>query len=128
MKFLGRDAIRASGGESNFKYLPAEPGTDPQIDLIVHSTYKLSTWGGLPLEETGITDKVDYLSGQKKNKHQNYLVSSSIKTINVSPEIFELPKNYAKATSLREVVSGNGSRQESEDAQQLFDIGKKKPN
>lgn len=99
----------------------------PEIDLILHSTYKLSTWGGLPLEEIGHTDNVDPIFRQKENTYPVYLKTSAIKSVCVSPEIFEMPKDLTRAKSLREVISGAGSREESVDAQELFDTGKSKP-
>jgi hypothetical protein len=123
--FLGRKAMSANGNGHAYKYLPAEKGTPTQIDLIIHSTYKLSTWGGLPLEETGVSNTYDHFFGQKKNHHQVYLQTSAIKTVSVSPDFFDMPKNFIRAKSLREVISGEESRAESVDAQELFNIGKK---
>jgi high-affinity nickel-transport protein len=124
MKFLGYSAIRMTKPGHCVKYLPLEKGTAQQVEQIVHATYKLSTCGGLPVEDIGTSGTRDFISGQGKSHREVYLSTSSIKPVKVSSDIFTLPKNYTLAKSVREVMSGSNSRKESVDAQELFETGR----
>ena len=62
--------------------------------------------------------------GEEKEQCTKYLDTSAIRAVKVAPEIFDMPANYKRATSLREVVAGSDTREESVDAQELFNSGR----
>jgi hypothetical protein len=127
IKLFGRPAVRVTGRGRCLKYLPLDKETAQQVEVVIYSTYKLPTSGGLPVEVTGTGDHVDWVSGSNdRGRHEIYLSTSAISTVNVSSDIFDLPKNYTKARSIREVVAGSNTREESVDAQELFEMGRNK--
>jgi hypothetical protein len=127
VNFLGHPAIRVTTFDRTVKYLPLDKETAQQVELVIYSTYKLYTCGGLPVEVIGTGETRDFISGvNNKGRRTTYLKTSTISSVNVSPEFFVVPKNYTKEKSVREVMAGADTRKESVDAQDLFETGRNK--
>lgn len=117
--FNGYKAIRLTGARRTFKYLPLSSvlNADPQVEIATYAAYKMPTGGGIPLSFAEISLESDFLStANTAGSRQEYMSTSKIEAIEVSPGIFTMPKNYKKAQSVRAVVSGETSRKQSEEA------------
>jgi hypothetical protein len=126
MQIDGFTVLRMTNPVQAHKYMPLKPGSAQQVELVIYSAYKMTTFGGLPIEQTGRSSGKDFISGEGKDRPRVYLSTSAIKTVKVPPEFFQPPKGFKKAASLREVVAGNDTRAESKDAQELFETGRDK--
>ena len=94
----------------------------PPIEKIMYATYKLPTNGGIPLTHIGTHDRADFITGmQNRGKRELNLDTSKIEKVSVAPSFFSPPSGFKKAASMRDVVSGNANRQQSEAVDIMLD-------
>ena len=118
MNVLGFPAKRISTNNFTLKILPLGTyANKSQIETINHGIYRMPTEGGIPLDYRGQTQDKDFFTGSNSRKVsiQIYMTTEKITAVKVGAEFFTLPKGYKKAASIREVVSGENVRKESEE-------------
>jgi hypothetical protein len=123
VEVAGIAAKRAGTLRRHLDYLPLQNIAAPQVEEIIYATYKLPTNHGLPLAFLDVGHDTDWVSGaDTRGKREVGLSTSKAARIFVSSDIFDVPAGYRKAKSFREVVSGQSSRDESKDFQDMFEI------
>jgi len=123
--YFKQKAIASRGRGRTLIYLPLQDIGAPQIEQIAYAAYKMPTGGGFPLVYSEEGDRTDFVVGQKMGYiRQIFLTTQSITSLDAEPALFTLPKNFTLAKSVREVVAGSDIRQESVDAQELFETGR----
>ncbi len=122
--FSGFNIVRLTSMQETFKYLPLDQvlNAAPQVESVLFAAYKMPTCGGIPVNYVGIHYDKDFLSGvNERGARQLYFDTTKIENVMVPASMFEMPAGYHKAVSIREVVSGEGSRLESELMVPAFD-------
>ncbi len=122
MKFGNFDVDRLTSIESTIKALKLKPYGPPQIERIIYAVYKYPTNGGIPITFSSAHFGSDYISGiSNKGRTEKFLDTTKISNVMVAPSMFLPPAGLKKAGSLREVVSGNSGRTETQDARVFWD-------
>lgn len=122
MKIGNFNVKRLTSNIYTLKFMDLPPKTAPQVERIFYSVYKFPTNGAIPIGYAGIHANSDFLTGARnKGRFEVFLDTSQIEKVMVSPAMFQPPANLKKAASLREVVSGNKSRESTKGANVLWE-------
>lgn len=124
--FCGLKAVRLTAARETFKYLPLDRALNAprQVEAAIYAIYKMPTNGGITLAFDAVSEHNDFLSGTNTiGSREQFISTSKIESLSVSPDIFNLPPGYKKADSVRTVVTGETGRRQSEEALETFGRG-----
>jgi len=123
ISIFGFQADKYESSSTTFVCVPMSQvfNADQKIEDILQATYKLSTCGAIPLQNTGTRGPKNILETvSAEGSRETYLSTNKVIPVQVSSDIFDPPKGFKKAKSVREVVAGTNSRTKSRDVMDLF--------
>lgn len=108
-------------------YLPIDHLAAPQVESVLYEAYRVPTNGGIPVRWTRkIAGGVDFMSGlDTRGDYRIFLSTKNIEHSMVSPNLFVVPKGYARTKSVQEVLISKMGRDASGDLDEMFEIGNK---
>ncbi|MBU6455122.1 MAG: hypothetical protein KGS72_25345 [Cyanobacteria bacterium REEB67] len=88
-----------------------------QLEAIAHAAYRMPTSGGMTIKFRARSNNQDFFAADRKKGlfDETYISTDKISPVEVTAAVFDVPKGFTKAASLREVVSGANVRRDSED-------------
>ncbi len=119
---LGFKATRLVANSQSIEFIDLGNAA-PQAEHILQSAYKMPTNGAIPLEYIKIYNNRDYFSGaQAPRRPELVLRTTKITRITPDKKLFDAPKGYKLAKSIRETVAGSNTRTGNAAYQELFDM------
>lgn len=98
------------------EYIPLSNEIAPECRTILFNTYRLPNCNGLTVKYVEQYVGKDWMTGVDETGHWKTKLSTTGSEVKlVDQKIFELPAHYKKVPSMQQVVTGNKTRDASED-------------
>jgi len=120
-KIAGTTWERTTWSRIVFECLQLKGNAAPQAETILHAAYKMPTNGQIPLRWEGELVGRDIVTRLREDCHRVFLITDSIKRVDVPASEFNVPTGYTNEKSITRIVIGDQKRLKETGVNVLFD-------